>query len=71
MRLHDLKREVKMLALMQGTELIRVPTRDGGASYLTRRLDGSEIADPPIYSSLASVYLALTTPRDSRQTEAA
>lgn len=57
---------VHRLAFQQGTLLWPVHKRDGGTSYLTRRVDGGSIEGPegpPIYSSLAAAYLSLTTPK--------
>ena len=50
--------EVQDMARAQGTCIIRVlPGR-----YLTQRLDGGEILDPPIYGSLIRAYRALLAP---------
>jgi hypothetical protein len=57
--------EVQRMAREQGTSITRVlPDR-----YVTRRLDGGEIADPPIYVSHIAAYLALLGPIASRVTQ--
>lgn len=60
----ELARLVRQLSFAQCTHLTVVERRDGGRSWLTRRLDGGEILDPPIYSSLAAAYRALSFSRE-------